>query len=151
VTQIVVVTILDGPVERAFDLARDITVHERTLARTGERAVAGRTQGPIGPGEVVTFQARHLGVRWTLTSRVNEADWDPPRGFVDEQVKGPFRWFRHEHRFEAAGTTTRMTDVWTHELGWGALGRLVDRLVVTRTARGLLAERAAALARLASS
>jgi ligand-binding SRPBCC domain-containing protein len=94
-THIELVTFLDAPPERAFELARDIGVHERSMARTGERAVAGRTSGLIGPGETVTFVARQLGVRWRLTSRVTSNDWDPPRRFVDEQVAGPFRVYRH--------------------------------------------------------
>jgi ligand-binding SRPBCC domain-containing protein len=99
----------------------------------------------------VTFRARYFGIPWTLTSRVTEADWDPPYRFVDEQVRGPFRRFRHDHVFESAGAATRMTDTWTHELPWGVLGRLVDRLLVARTVRALLAERAAALARLVAT
>lgn len=147
-TRIELTTRIAAPVQRVFDLARDIGAHERSLARTGERAVAGRTSGLIGPGESVTFEARQLGIRWRLTSRVTEAGWDPPHGFIDEQVDGPFARHRHVHRFEPDGAGTRMTDVWEHELRWGLLGRLVDVLVVRRLVRRLLEERAGALARM---
>jgi ligand-binding SRPBCC domain-containing protein len=147
-TRIELVTVVPMPTEQAFDLARDIGAHERSLARTGERAVAGRTHGLVGPGEEVTFEARHLGRWWRLTSRMLDDAWEPPRRFVDEQVCGPFRWFRHEHRFEPTAGGTLMTDVWAHELGWGPLGRAVDVLVVRRLVRRLLADRAAALARM---
>lgn len=144
VTHIEVVTRLGVPPERAFDMARDIGLHERTLAHSGERAIGGRTSGLIGPDEEVTFQARYLGITWQLTSRVT--GWEPPCSFVDEQVRGPFRSFRHEHRFEAHGTGTRMIDAWDHELRWGIFGRAVDRLVVRRLVEGLLRERAQELA-----
>lgn len=36
--------------------------------------------------------------------------WEPGRRFVDRQLRGPYRWWRHEHRFEAAGGGTRVTD-----------------------------------------
>ncbi len=71
------------------------------MAHTNERAVAGRTSGRIGLGETVTWRARHFGITWSLTSRIVVAD--APTRFVDEQVRGPFRSFRHEHRFEASG------------------------------------------------
>jgi ligand-binding SRPBCC domain-containing protein len=35
-----------------------------------------------------------------MTSRITE--WSRPERFVDEQVRGPFAAFRHEHLFEAA-------------------------------------------------
>ncbi|MCY7418931.1 MAG: hypothetical protein LH650_10625 [Chloroflexi bacterium] len=86
-TRIEVVTDIAAPVELAFDLARDIGAHERTLAHTGERAVDGRTTGIIEFGETVVFRARYLGIRWTLESRVTAMD--PPYLFVDEQVRVP--------------------------------------------------------------
>jgi ligand-binding SRPBCC domain-containing protein len=36
--------------------------------------------------------------------------WEPDRRFIDRQVTGPYRWWRHEHRFEAAGEATRVID-----------------------------------------
>ena len=36
--------------------------------------------------------------------------WEPGQRFVDHQVAGPYLWWRHEHRFEAEGTATRVID-----------------------------------------
>jgi ligand-binding SRPBCC domain-containing protein len=36
--------------------------------------------------------------------------WEPGVRFVDRQVSGPYVWWRHEHRFEAAGDATRVLD-----------------------------------------
>jgi hypothetical protein len=52
---IVVETRIAAPVERCFDLARDVDVHLRTAASTGERAVGGKTSGLLELGDVVTF------------------------------------------------------------------------------------------------
>lgn len=51
-----------APFIRCFDAARDIDLHLSSLKHTGERAVGGKTRGLIGPGETVTWRARHLGV-----------------------------------------------------------------------------------------
>ena len=134
-----------APVERVFDLARDIDFHQRSMADTSERAVGGRMSGQIGAGETVTWRARHLGRTWTLTSRIT--GFDPPRRFVDEQTSGPFAWFRHEHRFEETPGGTRMIDDWEHAAPFGGLGRIADRLVLGRLLERLLAQRNAALAR----
>jgi ligand-binding SRPBCC domain-containing protein len=114
------VTEIAAPVERVFDLARDIDLHQRSMAHAHERAIGGRTSGLIGAGETVTWQARHLGLTWTLTSRI--VAFDPPRRFVDEQESGPFAWFRHEHRFEPTPGGTRMIDDWEHAAPWGRSG-----------------------------
>jgi ligand-binding SRPBCC domain-containing protein len=74
-----------------------------------------------------------------LTSRIVLVK--APVSFVDEQVRGPFRSFRREHRFEAVTGATVMTDHWEHVAPFGPLGRLVDRLILERHMRGLLETR----------
>jgi ligand-binding SRPBCC domain-containing protein len=136
-------TEIAAPVERVFDLARDIDFHQRSMEQTGERAVGGRTAGLIGPGESVTWRARVLGLTWSLTSRISE--FEPPMRFVDEQVSGPFAWFRHEHGFEATPSGTRMVDDWDHAARFGPIGTVVDALVLGPLMRRLLVARNAAL------
>jgi len=36
--------------------------------------------------------------------------WEPGVRFVDRQVVGPYRWWRHEHRFEPVAGGTRVSD-----------------------------------------
>ena len=127
-----------------FDLARDIGLHTASQSAAGERAVAGVVSGLIGPGEEVTWRARHFGVPLLLTSRITA--FDAPHRFVDEQVRGPFAHFRHEHLFEADGTGSVMTDRLDYAAPLGPLGSIVERLVLTRHLRRLLQERGAFLA-----
>ncbi len=47
-----------------------------------------------------------LPVRW----QTNIDAWEPPDRFVDRQVSGPYRWWHHEHRFEAVDGGTRVID-----------------------------------------
>src|SRR5436190_1145570 len=83
-----IVTAISAPVQRCFDLARDIDFHTQSLAETGERAVAGRTSGLIGLDESVTWEARHLGIRQRFTAKVTE--FDSPRYFRDVMTAGAF-------------------------------------------------------------
>ena len=136
-------TLIDAPIERVFDLARDIGFHERSMAGTGERAIAGRTSGLIEAGETVTWRARHFGLWWTMTSRVTVID--QPTTFADEQASGPFRHFRHRHTFRSVPGSTFMVDEWEHTAPFGLLGWLVDTLVLGRYMRGLLERRNVAL------
>lgn len=143
-------TDIDAPIEVVFDLARDLDLHARSMAHTRERAVAGRTTGLIERGETVTWRARHFLVWWSMTSRVTAVD--PPTRFEDVQERGPFAWFRHEHRFDRiADGSTRMRDRWEHRSRLGPLGWLADRLVLGWYMRRLLETRNAALKREAES
>jgi ligand-binding SRPBCC domain-containing protein len=81
-------TAIRAPIERVFDLARDIDFHVRSMAHTRERAVAGRTSGRIELGEEVEWEARHFGLVLHVRSKITAMD--RPRLFVDEQVTGPF-------------------------------------------------------------
>ena len=142
-------TEIGAPIERVFDLARDIDFHQRSMAHKGETAIAGRMRGLIGPDESVTFRARQFGIPWTLTTRITA--FDRPHRFVDEQSSGPFARFRHEHRFEVRSGGTRMIDDWDHVAPFGLLGRLVDAVILRRVMKGLLETRNAALVREAES
>ena len=85
------------PKPELFDLARSIDAHKDSMARSREDAVAGVRSGLISLGEQVTWRAWHFGVPIRMTSRITQME--SPDYFVDEQVKGPFRRFRHVHEF----------------------------------------------------
>ena len=55
-------TLIRAPIERCFDLARDIGLHVRSTAATREVAIAGVTKGLISLGEEVTWEATHFYV-----------------------------------------------------------------------------------------
>ncbi|WP_308470874.1 MULTISPECIES: SRPBCC family protein [unclassified Rathayibacter] len=141
-----VVTRSARPAAEMFDRARDIDLHMRSQAGARERAVSGTTTGLIGLGEHVTWSARHFGVPLRLTSTVTALD--APNSFVDEQTRGPFATFCHEHRFEpdGSGSGSVMIDRLEYSAPLGVLGRIAERLVLDRHLRRLLEERGAFLA-----
>ncbi len=135
----IVTTRIASPVESMFDLSLSIDAHLGSMKDSRERAIAGVTSGRIGLGQEVTWRARHFGFRWTMTSRI--AEYERPHWFVDEQARGPFARFRHEHRFEALDGTTLMTDHVTFDAPLGSLGRVAERAVLGRYLRRLIEQR----------
>ncbi|MDT7790234.1 MAG: hypothetical protein QOF58_8653 [Pseudonocardiales bacterium] len=129
-TRFEVITEIAAPPRRVFDLSLDVGVHTASMAGSGERIIGGVTSGRMRLGDTVTWQARHFGLRWRMTSRITACD--PPGYFVDEQVEGPFRWWRHEHHFEPDGDGTLMRDVVEFAAPLGPLGRLAEWLVLDR-------------------
>lgn len=62
----------------------------------------------MAPGTLIDYRLRirRVPVRW----RSEITAWDPPRRFVDEQRRGPYRWWRHEHLFFERGGETLILD-----------------------------------------
>ncbi|MEU4620314.1 SRPBCC family protein [Actinoplanes sp. NPDC023801] len=145
-----VVSIINAAPATVFDLELDVDVHADSMARSGESAATSTGARRLGPGDEVTFRARHFGLRWRMTSRITAHD--RPRHFVDEQTRGPFRSMRHEHWFEDAGAgRTRMIDRMTIRAPFGPLGAVASRLLLVPYLRRLLIERAVHIARLAEA
>jgi ligand-binding SRPBCC domain-containing protein len=62
--------------------------------------------------------------------------------FVDEQRAGPYKLWRHEHRFVPEAGGVRMFDVVTYEVGWGPFGWLAEKMWVNRQLRHIFDFRA---------
>src|SRR5258706_4744932 len=90
-------TLIDAPRERVFDLARSIDAHQDSTHGTGEKAVAGVVTGLIGPGQEVTWEARHFWVRQRLKVRITQ--YDRPNQFEDAMLEGSFQRMTHVHSF----------------------------------------------------
>ena len=133
------VTSIAAPIERVFDLARSIDLHTNSTSRTGERPVAGVTSGLIGPGQEVTWRARHFGVWQSFTVRVTV--FERPTHFADAMLRGAFRSMEHHHYFEQSGSGTTMRDVFSFQSPLGILGRIADFLFLTRYMKSFLIER----------
>lgn len=58
----------------------------------------------------------------------------PDSEFVDIQAKGPFKFWRHRHRFEeGTGSLSVLRDEIEYELPWGALGQAIGGRYVRRS------------------
>ena len=132
-------TLIAAPIERCFDLARNIDLHVSSMSSHGERAVAGVTSGLIGPDQEVTWEARHFLVRQLFTSRIT--GYERPRYFQDSMVRGAFSSFVHDHLFEASARGTVMKDRLSFRSPFGPLGAVVDRLVLRAYLERLLKRR----------
>lgn len=68
------------------------------------------TPGPIvmKVGTLIEHKLRVRGVPIRWRSRITT--WEPPARFVDEQLRGPYRLWIHEHRFEERDGGTLVRD-----------------------------------------
>jgi ligand-binding SRPBCC domain-containing protein len=61
--------------------------------------------------------------------------------FVDEQRKGPYRLWHHEHHFREIPEGVEMTDIVSYELPMGPLGKLVHPILVKKKLEEIFAYR----------
>jgi ligand-binding SRPBCC domain-containing protein len=52
--------------------------------------------------------------------------------FVDEQRKGPYKIWHHEHHFKKTEKGVEMTDIISYEIPFGFLGKFIHPLVVEK-------------------
>jgi ligand-binding SRPBCC domain-containing protein len=146
------ITEIRAPIERCFDLARSVEVHLAGNVHYSENAVAeaGATSGLLGPGDRVTWRARHFWISWRLTSEIT--GFERPGFFQDVMVQGPFRRMRHDHYFRAtANGVTEMRDVFCFAAPIPLMGRIAEAAFLGRYMRRLLRERNAVIREIAES
>jgi ligand-binding SRPBCC domain-containing protein len=130
-TRFEAITAIAAPPQRVFDVSLEIETHMASMAGSGERVIGGVSSGRLKLGDTVTWQARHFGLRWRMTSLISVCD--PPGYFVDEQVTGPFKRWRHAHHFEQDGNGgTVMRDVVDFAAPLGPFGAVAELAVLNR-------------------
>lgn len=94
----------------------------------------------LGEGTTIDYRLSLHGIPIRWRSAITA--WDPPRRFVDEQVRGPYRRWRHTHAFEPRDGGTLIRDEVEYAT-WG--GALVNRLFVAPDLRRIFRYRRQAL------
>lgn len=136
---IILETKIKAPIGRCFDLSRSIDLHKISTAHTLETAVDGCTHGLISLGQFVTWEAIHFGIKQKLSTEITE--FEKPFHFRDEQIKGIFKFMKHDHNFQEDGKITLMTDIFSFAAPLGILGKLAELIFVKKHLESLLLER----------
>jgi ligand-binding SRPBCC domain-containing protein len=147
--KIILETKISASLEICFDLSRSIDLHQISTHHTNEKAIDGKTSGLIGLGEYVTWQAKHFGITQKLTSEITA--YNRPYHFRDEQKKGVFKSFVHDHYFEQKDNYVLMRDVFDFESPLGFAGKIFNFLVLKRYMTNLLIGRNSIIKQFAES
>jgi ligand-binding SRPBCC domain-containing protein len=100
------------------------------------------TPGPIhtGTGTLIRYALRWRGMPLSWTTRVTS--WDPPHGFVDAQIEGPYSLWEHTHTFQPVADGTLVRDLVRYALPLGILGWLAHAGWVKADLRAIFDHRA---------
>jgi ligand-binding SRPBCC domain-containing protein len=132
-------TEIKAPIETCFDVSRDIDIHQKSTAKTNERAVAGKTSGLCELHDEITWEAKHFGINQRLSIKMME--FDRPNMFAEKMLTGAFKSFYHQHLFEEKNGVTIVTDIFKYEAPLGFLGKIAEKLFLTNYMTKFLKER----------
>ena len=75
----------------------------------------------------------NIPINWcTEITHIKEKEY-----FVDEQRKGPYRIWHHEHHFKAVKGGVLMTDILHYDIGKWIVGRIAGKLFVDKKVKGV--------------
>jgi ligand-binding SRPBCC domain-containing protein len=81
-------------------------------------------------GTLIEYRLRVHGLPLHWVSRIE--NWEDGHGFVDRQLRGPYRFWLHRHGFEAVGSGTEVRDRVEYALPLGVAGEIVALPFVRR-------------------
>ena len=98
------------PLARVFQIFEDARNLERITPPWLNFQILNPDAIRMRAGEEINYVIRWMGVpmKWKTIIRA----YDPPRMFVDEQAKGPYRLWHHEHTFEETAAGVVIRDRW---------------------------------------
>lgn len=123
-------TFVAAPIERVFDLSRNLTIYKVLMQDRKEKFSSGAASNLVSHGETITFHAKHLGKTRLITTRVTELE--KPSSLVQEQVKGDLIHFRHKHYFKPVDNGTIMIDMIDFEGPRDVIGKVIGKLYLKK-------------------
>ena len=126
---------VNAPIEEVFDFfSKPENLSKITPAKMGFNVL---TPSPIKMqrGALIEYTIRVFGfpLRW----RTLITAYEPPKKFVDEQLKGPYSFWHHTHTFEEKDGGTLIRDELKYAIPFGILGRIVHALYVKYDIRSI--------------
>ena len=129
-----------------FAFFADPTNLERITPPSLHFQIRGSLAEAVRAGTVIDYRIALLGVPFSWRTLIEEVDWG--RRFVDVQLKGPYRTWRHQHDFSDLPHGTLMRDRVDYQLPLGLIGELGGLRLVRRQLEGIFDFRRNTLARL---
>jgi ligand-binding SRPBCC domain-containing protein len=134
--------VIARPRREVFSFFADAANLERITPRFLRFRIVTPSPIEIRPGALIDYRLSLFGLPFGWQTRIDEVE--PDTSFVDTQLRGPYRMWRHTHRFEDdhGGTRTRMHDRVEYALPLGPLGDLARALFVRATLERIFDHRA---------
>lgn len=132
------------PLEEVFSFFSDEKNLEKITPSFVNLKVLKKNTSQLENGTLIDCELRMHGIPFHWQTQI--LDWNPPNGFIDVQLKGPYQLWHHRHSFESLGTGTLIRDRVRYRLPLGQLGILVAGKKVRGDVNSVFAYRRAVIA-----
>jgi ligand-binding SRPBCC domain-containing protein len=83
----------------------------------------------VYPGQVMTYTVKPLlGISFSWMTEITHVE--RMKFFVDEQRKGPYKLWHHQHHFKKVEEGVEMTDLVHYRLPFGVIGNMSHDIIV---------------------
>ena len=134
------VTIIKKPILEVFDFfSKAENLNKLTPPDVNFKII---TQLPIEihEGRLIDYRIKINGIPFDWQTEI--CIWEPPYKFMDQQIKGPYKVWRHLHTFEDHNGDTKMTDIVDFlSPGW-ILEPIINELYIKHKVKAIIDYRA---------
>ena len=102
-----------------------------TPANMGFKVISKHHGNQIYAGQIIEYKVRPLlNIPWYWMTEITHVK--DMQYFVDEQRKGPYSLWHHQHHFKAIEKGVEMTDIVHYRLPFGFIGKMVHFIFVKK-------------------
>ena len=83
----------------------------------------------VYPGQIITYKVKPLlNIPFFWMTEITHVDEE--KLFVDEQRKGPYALWHHQHHFKPINGGVEMTDIVHYKIPFGIIGTIAHKIIV---------------------
>ena len=130
---------ISAPIDRVFDLSRNLTIYKNVFQNRNEKFSSGAGSTLVSHGETISFHAKHGGKIRVVTLRITAME--RPYSYTEEQVKGDLEYYKHDHHFKTTVNGTIMIDIIDFAGPKDFIGKFFGRIYFKRYVEVLVRKR----------
>lgn len=114
---------IEHPVKDVFDFFKDAKNLEKITPEYLNFKILGMNTDNIQAGSLIDYKLQIHGIPMKWKTKISE--YEDGKYFVDEQLKGPYSKWVHEHAFYTHKSGTLISDKVVYKVPLGAIGNLI--------------------------
>ena len=125
--------IINATLDQTWDFfSSPENLNKLTPANMGFDILTPKPLPKMFEGQIIEYKVRpvlNISIYW----KTEITEVKPKHFFIDNQIKGPYKLWKHKHTFEELDNKVKMTDHVTYTLPMGLIGSFAHILYVKQT------------------
>jgi|TARA_B100000953_G_scaffold65793_1_gene52623 hypothetical protein len=137
--ELVKTQVIDSSIDNVFDF---FAKPENLKTITPEKLsfnIITPTPITMDKGTVIDYTIRLFGIQVHWRALITR--YDPPHEFIDEQIKGPYNFWYHTHKFKEVEGGVEISDRVNYSIPMGVFGQVLHFLWIKRDLEKIFSHR----------